>query len=188
MSIGTYTRMYADGEVIFRENSTGKEVYFIVTGKVVISQRIGGRTIAMATLEESDFFGEMAALTGESRSMTVTAIGDVYLWRLTPNEMLEYMQGNHRFAVRVCTKLAERLSHTNLLVATLIPKQSSFLRGMAIKMDTDSEEDAQQKVINRLRETIKQKDREIEILRKQLEQSKDRPPFLRSRRGQQETE
>lgn len=118
MRMGKYVE-YTDGQMIFEEGSAGKEVYFIVSGKAEVSQRIdGGRTV-IATLGKGDFFGEMAPLIGDVRSMTITAIGSIYLWELSIDEMLQYMQNNPEIMKDVYVRLAKRLRDTDLLVRDL---------------------------------------------------------------------
>lgn len=73
------------GEVIFEQNSEGKEVYFVIKGRVEISIR-GKKNegtaqehikkIPLAVLNPEQIFGEMAPITGEARSAQATSILD----------------------------------------------------------------------------------------------------------------
>lgn len=73
------------GEVVFEQDSTGQEVYFIVKGSVEISTRgkVTDKTgremmkkITLAVLGADHVFGEMAPLTGDPRSAKATAVED----------------------------------------------------------------------------------------------------------------
>ncbi len=110
---------YRDGEVVFGEGSTGKKIYLILGGKAEVSRHIGGEKRITAILNEGDFFGEMAALNDDVRSMTVTAIGELVLNRLSLDEMLDYMQNNRDVIRDVCASLARRLRDTNVKVREL---------------------------------------------------------------------
>ena len=105
---------YEDGEVIFEEGSTGMEIYFIVYGTIEISCRSGAEKKTMATLEQGEYFGEMASLMEDVRSMTATAIGPVRLYQMTQDEMLQYMHNDLEIMKNLFAKLAQRLSNTNI--------------------------------------------------------------------------
>jgi len=68
-----------DGEVICREGETGNE-FFVITGGVV---RVSAEGLdgdkEVARLGHGAFFGEMAALNGDLRTATCTAVGEVDL-------------------------------------------------------------------------------------------------------------
>ena len=65
---------YKRGDHIIEEGQAGDCMYFLVRGKVKVS--IGFKSICV--LEEvGDVFGEMAAITGQLRSATVTALSEV---------------------------------------------------------------------------------------------------------------
>ena len=69
------SRSHKDGEVIFREDSNGTELFIIVSGSVRVKK--DGRIIDVVRSGEG--FGEMGALSGEKRSATMEANGDVVL-------------------------------------------------------------------------------------------------------------
>jgi CRP-like cAMP-binding protein len=70
-------RTYKNGEVIFRQGQFGQEMYVIRSGKVRIFGTHNGAETTFAVLREKDFLGEMSLLTGEPRSATAKAQGDV---------------------------------------------------------------------------------------------------------------
>ena len=59
------------GKVIVREGDTGASVYVITRGGVRVHTAIDGRQVELAQLQPSDFFGEIAFLTGKPRTATV---------------------------------------------------------------------------------------------------------------------
>jgi general secretion pathway protein E len=69
-------RAFRAGEEIVREGSPGDAMYLLVSGRVGISTRSEelGTTFELARLGPGDHFGEMALLSGERRSATVTAL------------------------------------------------------------------------------------------------------------------
>ena len=69
------SRSHRDGEVVFREDSSGTELFIIVSGSVRVKK--DGRIIDV--VRSGECFGEMGALSGEKRSATMEANGDVVL-------------------------------------------------------------------------------------------------------------
>ena len=166
---GNYVQ-YEDGEVIFEEGSADKLVYFIVNGEAEVSQRIGEEKQVMAVLQKGDFFGEMAPISDDVRSMTVTAIGDLNLYELTVDDMFQYMLSNPEIMRDVYVSLIERLQDTNLQVKELMLRTSA-----------QSEEAPQVGVISQLRREIAEKSRKIEELQNQLEHPRKKPSLWRRR-------
>jgi CRP-like cAMP-binding protein len=72
------TRLHVEqGQVLLREGGRDRQFMVIVDGQVGVTR---GEGAPIAVLSRGDFVGEMAMLTGEERSATVTA--------LTPLELL----------------------------------------------------------------------------------------------------
>jgi small-conductance mechanosensitive channel/CRP-like cAMP-binding protein len=74
---GTVARVFADGEPIVRQGEPGRSMYVLCSGRVVVKLEPDGREVA--TIERGGYFGEMSLLTGDVRSATVVARGDVQL-------------------------------------------------------------------------------------------------------------
>ena len=72
------------GETIISQGETGRSLFMISRGVVAVSvERRGGRSRRVASLHSGDFFGEMALLTADRRSATVSAISDCQLFELS---------------------------------------------------------------------------------------------------------
>ncbi len=70
---------YEDGQIIFKEGSSGDWVYLVVSGKVEISKIVGGKKVVVEMLQEDEIFGELSYLGGIKRSATARAVGDTIL-------------------------------------------------------------------------------------------------------------
>ncbi len=68
-------RLFADGEAIVRQGEPGQSMYVVGSGSVSVKLEPGGREVA--TIERGGYFGEMSVLTGDPRTATVVARGDV---------------------------------------------------------------------------------------------------------------
>jgi CRP-like cAMP-binding protein len=62
------------GKAIIKEGDTGRSVFILTRGAVKVSSTIGGKKVELAALNASDFFGEIAFLTGKPRTATVETI------------------------------------------------------------------------------------------------------------------
>lgn len=69
---------YNDGDVIFRQGDDGDFFYIVKEGTAVCSLKdAAGQSKIVATLNEGDYFGEIALLTAKPRQATVTAQGSL---------------------------------------------------------------------------------------------------------------
>ena len=59
------------GKPIIKEGDTGRSVFILTRGAVKVFSTIMGKKVELAALQASDFFGEIAFLTGKPRTATV---------------------------------------------------------------------------------------------------------------------
>ena len=67
---------YEDGQIIFKEGSSGDWVYIIDSGSVEISRTVKGVKIVIEVLNKDEVFGELGFLEGIKRTATATAVGE----------------------------------------------------------------------------------------------------------------
>lgn len=85
-------KYYSDCEMVITEGDSGDSIYVIKDGNTRVVSHIAGRTIQLATLKRGDVFGEVAFLTGRTRTSSVIAEGPVTVYelnRLLIEDMLE---------------------------------------------------------------------------------------------------
>jgi small-conductance mechanosensitive channel/CRP-like cAMP-binding protein len=97
-------RLFTAGEEIVREGDAGQELFVLVQGRVAVFAN--GEEVAR--LEPGGFFGEMSLLTGEPRSATVVALGDVRAIAVAPDALRPELDGDTDVVHRLGTILAER--------------------------------------------------------------------------------
>lgn len=68
---------YAPGTVICQEGDPGDAFFFIKTGAVEVATMKDGAKLKLADLAAGDFFGEVAVITAQPRTATVTALSPV---------------------------------------------------------------------------------------------------------------
>ena len=71
---GLALRLYEPGDVVLTEGELGESVLIVATGRVkVFIRNRAGREVLLRELGEGAFFGEISALSGRSRTASVTA-------------------------------------------------------------------------------------------------------------------
>ncbi len=73
-------RVYGNGETIVRQGDAGESMFIICSGRVAVV--IEPDRHEVATIERGGYFGEMSLLTGDPRSASVVARGDVAVLEL----------------------------------------------------------------------------------------------------------
>jgi len=99
---------FAAGEAITREGEDDDGLYIIVDGTAEVRIGHGATRRAVAELGPGQFFGEMALLTGETRSATVIAATDLRCYRLDKRGFEELLRGRPELADAVAELLADR--------------------------------------------------------------------------------
>lgn len=79
---GTTPRSHPPGVFIVREGEKENSIYIIVKGQAKAVTQVGGRKIVLGLLNESDFFGEVAFLTGQPRTADVVTVLETDLLEL----------------------------------------------------------------------------------------------------------
>lgn len=83
-------QQYGPGEIIVREGDKGKSVYIIASGSVkVYTTMLSGDMVELAKLMPSEFFGEIAFLTGKPRTATIETLEDTTILELTEDNLRE---------------------------------------------------------------------------------------------------
>ena len=107
---------HADGSVIFSENEPADALFLVLDGEVALSLR--GE--ALSTEGRGALIGEMAIIGDTRRSASATAIGEVRLARLTPDEFRELVADNPEFSLHAMAELARRLRAVDRLLSARI--------------------------------------------------------------------
>jgi CRP-like cAMP-binding protein len=112
---------YAAGETIVGELEPGADVFLVVAGcaEVVVEPHGGARRV-LHTLGPGSAFGEMASLTGELRSATVTATDDVELLVIRDADFDRLRERRPEVAVALLGTLGKRLVDANRAIDALL--------------------------------------------------------------------
>ena len=104
---------YPAGAVVVKQGDPGDAFFIVSEGTLDVAVEDDGKPRSVATLDRGAFFGEIAALLGETRSATVKAVSAVSLMRFEMPKVTGII--NDYPAVRqVLVKLALKRSEENL--------------------------------------------------------------------------
>ena len=98
LSAGATVREFGAGERIVRQGDHGDSCYVVDRGRAAVLVAEGSGERQVAVLEPGSLFGEMSLLTGEPRSATVRAQGDVRLLMLSPPALKQALEKSPRLA------------------------------------------------------------------------------------------
>ncbi|WP_417514854.1 Crp/Fnr family transcriptional regulator [Minwuia sp.] len=100
-------RRFKNGEQVLDRNSDSRDVLFVVEGQVqIVNYSASGREIAYATVKQGGYFGELAAIDGESRSASAVAQGACVLAQISPSVFMEFVSSQPIVGLRVMERLA----------------------------------------------------------------------------------
>lgn len=81
-----------EGDVVIREGDEGDYYYLIDSGRALVTRRVGGVDMPLASLKAGDVFGEEALISGRKRNATVTMKSNGVLLRLGRQDFLSLLQ------------------------------------------------------------------------------------------------
>jgi CRP/FNR family cyclic AMP-dependent transcriptional regulator len=105
---------YEDGECIFEEGDTGRDLYIVQSGSAqIIKKTKGSANIEMAVFKKGDFFGDMALLQSLPRYASAYAKGKTRLLILKPAGFLLKIRRDPTFAFEMIQQLSYRVKMSN---------------------------------------------------------------------------
>ncbi len=116
-----HLRFFSAGDVIFRENEEGNEMFVIVEGQVEIRKATGpSSSKTLTVLDKGDMFGEMAIIEKMPRSATAVAVHPTRLLVLNEKLYESTMGSNPDFARKMNRILSERIRRANAIIQNLM--------------------------------------------------------------------
>lgn len=107
-------KTFSDGEVIIREGDAGNTFFQLLEGKAkVVRNYEEDDQVEIATLEEGQYFGEMAVIEDYPRNSTIIADGDVKVLEIAKEELNDYMAQNPDKILAIMKVLAIRIKKTD---------------------------------------------------------------------------
>jgi small-conductance mechanosensitive channel len=100
--------VFAPGELVIRAGDPGSSMFVVHNGRVRVQVNENGRSRTVATLNEGDFFGEMALFTGEPRTANVVALEETEVLEIGHAAMKRVFDTNPDLVESLSFIMAER--------------------------------------------------------------------------------
>jgi CRP/FNR family transcriptional regulator len=114
-----------------REGEPGDTMFLINTGKVAVVKKTPAGEKILATLNDGDFFGEMALMgVQDRRAATVKTLTEVTVLELNRLAFESLIKRSPEIAMKVISALAERVRDSNGKLTALVHK-NDFVRTAA---------------------------------------------------------
>ena len=114
------SKKFENGNLIFLEESEGKNLFFVVEGCVKVTRLSkDGREVILAMLNAGDFFGEMSLLDGEARSANVIALEETEVLSLNRNDFLVVLHDYPKIAIQLLKEMTSRLRKSDRQIVSL---------------------------------------------------------------------
>ena len=117
-------RRFCDGEIVFRQNDEGRDMFIVQTGGISLTREVSGQVVEVATLHKGDFVGEMALLESLPRTATAKAIGTTSLLCISPGGFLLKIRRDPTFAFEMLQNLSRRIRITSDRLIEVTHKKS----------------------------------------------------------------
>ena len=114
------SKKFENGNLIFLEESEGKNLFFVVEGSVKVTRLSkDGREVILAMLNAGDFFGEMSLLDGEARSANVIALEKTEVLSLNRDDFLIVLHDYPKIAIQLLKEMTSRLRKSDRQIVSL---------------------------------------------------------------------
>lgn len=117
------TLVYREGECLVVEGETGRDVFMVLQGAVVVEQGEGSSRVVLALLEAEPhrpiILGEMAWFGELPRSATVRVSGATTVLRLEPRHLDRILQSHPGLTASICRQFTWRLKEANQALMSL---------------------------------------------------------------------
>jgi small-conductance mechanosensitive channel len=100
--------VFAPGEMVIRAGDPGSSMFVVHNGRVRVQVNENGRPRTVATLNEGDFFGEMALFTGEPRTANIVALEETEVLEIGFAAMKRVFDTNPNLVESLSFIIAER--------------------------------------------------------------------------------
>ncbi len=108
---------YEDGDMIIREGNRDIDFFMLVQGSLIVSKQ--GRKIAEIT-QPGEYFGEMAAVSGEPRSVSIISKGRSVIKRFPGDKLPEIIEKYPEVAKQLFEVIVSRLDNANKVTVKLV--------------------------------------------------------------------
>jgi len=114
-----FGRVFPPGTLLFEEGQGCSGMYIIQKGCVRLYKRVGQQKLTIDLLKEGDFFGEMACLLGQPRSINAVVEEESQILVVDPEVLEELFREKNGLGMKILGNLASRLRKAYDIISRL---------------------------------------------------------------------
>ncbi len=120
-----FGQVFPPGTLLFEEGQDCSGMYIIQKGRVRLYKRVGRQKVTIDILKEGDFFGEMACLLGQARSINAVVEEESRILVVEPEVLEELFRQKNGLGMKVLGNLASRLRKAYDIISRLTQERDS---------------------------------------------------------------
>lgn len=105
--------IYEKDSIIFREGDTGQEMFYVLSGRILLEKVDCQVKKVLAEMKPGQYFGEMATLIDIPRSATAWAAEDSHLAVIGSNTFRDMLRESRGIAMHMLQEFSHRLKNSN---------------------------------------------------------------------------
>jgi CRP-like cAMP-binding protein len=121
-----FGKAFPAGFPLFREGDACSGMYIIQKGRVRLYKKAGGKEITIETLGDGDFFGEMACLLNQPRSINAVVEEDSEILVVEPAVLEEMVRERNGLEIKFLGNLASRLRKAYEIIGRMAEEKDSL--------------------------------------------------------------
>jgi len=118
-----FGRLFPAGTILFEEGQACTGMFIIQKGQVRLYKKVGKEEVTIDVLKEGDFFGEMACLIGQPRSINAVVEGESQILVVQPEVLDSLFRGTSGIGLKVVANLAARLKKVYEIIEKMIAER-----------------------------------------------------------------
>jgi len=107
-----FGKVYRKGTYVFREGETGREMYYILSGKIQVEKSTGHVKKVLTEMGPGEYFGEMALLADIPRSASTLAVEDSVIAVISEDTFHRLLRESTGVSVLLLREFSYRLKNT----------------------------------------------------------------------------
>ena len=118
-----FGQFFPPGTILFEEGQTCTGMFIIQKGQVRLYKKVGRVEVTIDLLKDGDFFGEMACLMGQPRSINARVEEESQILLVQPEVLDSLFRGTSNIGIKVVGNLAARLRKAYEIIERLMAEQ-----------------------------------------------------------------
>lgn len=118
-----FGQVFPAGTILFEEGQACTGMFIIQKGQVRLYKKVGREEVTIDVLNDGDFFGEMACLIGQPRSINARVEEESQILLVQPEVLDNLFRGTSSIGIKVVGNLAARLRKAYEIIEKLITEQ-----------------------------------------------------------------